>query len=201
MAKLMLQAKAPDEERPATRLGGRPLAPQGTLWPSCRACNGAMQFLAMIRLIEVGERGVPGGLLLLFQCRNHPGECEEWSATSGGNAALRVPERGAMLLEPLVPSRKTLLDDIDGVKLEPFQGPYAKQRERGGATVLGQLGGEPLWLQEDETPTCEGCGEKLRFVVQLEDVGGGGMSFGDGGCGYAFVCRDCPTSAAFVWQE
>lgn len=200
MARLMLQATAPDEERPATRIGGRPLAPVGTLWPTCGRCDGAMQFIAQVRLIEVEEKGVPPGLLLLFHCQNRPGgECEEWDPDGGGNAAIRVPERGAVLLEPLVASRKTLLDDMDGVKLTNLTGSYAQQAEK--EDVLGLLGGEPVWLQGDETPTCSKCEQPMRLAVQLEDRGGGGINFGDGGRGYGFVCSKCPEMAKFVWQS
>lgn len=200
MPRLMLQATAPDEERPATRIGGRPLAPIGTLWPMCGRCDGAMQFIAQVRLIEVNEKGVPPGLLLLFHCQNRPSECDEWDAESGGNAAVRVPERGAVLLEPLVTSRKTLLDDMDGVKLGNLTGSYAQQVEKDDA-VLGLLGGEPVWLQGDETPACSKCEQPMRLAVQLEDRGGGGINFGDGGRGYGFVCSKCPEAAKFVWQS
>lgn len=200
MPRLMLQATAPDEERPATRIGGRPLAPVGTPWPMCGRCAGPMQFLAQVRLIEVGEQGVPPGLLLLFHCQNHPGECEEWDANGGGNAALRVAERGAVLLEPLVTSRKTLLDDTDGVKLVGLSGAYEQQVDEDEG-VLGLLGGPAAWLQGDETPTCSRCQQPMRLAVQLEERGGGGINFGDGGRGFGFVCSRCPEAAKFVWQQ
>jgi uncharacterized protein YwqG len=199
MARLMLQAPAPDEERVATRIGGRPLAPQGTLWPMCSACDGPMQFLAQVRLVEVAEKGVPPGLLLLFQCQNKPGQCDEWDAMSGGNAALRVTERGAILMDPPVTSRKTLLDDMDGVKLAPLNGKYEEQVAKNQA-ILGVLGGAPLWIQSDETPSCPKCKKAMRFAVQLEERGGGGINFGDAGNGYGFVCSDCPLEAKFLWQ-
>lgn len=194
-------AKAPDEERPATRIGGRPLAPQGTLWPHCKACKGPMQFVAQVRLIESGEKDIPPGLLLLFHCQNKPGQCDSWSPTSGANAALRVVERGAIILEPPVTSRKTLLDDMDGAKLEPLTGPYDAAKKKASGVVLGQLGGAPVWVQDDETPSCDHCKQRMRFAVQLEEDGGGGIDFGDGGSGYGFVCSRCPEHAKFVWQS
>lgn len=200
MPRLMLQTSAPDEERPATRIGGRPLAPVGTMWPSCRTCDGAMQFVAQVRLTDVGERGVPPGLLLLFHCRNDPDGCQAWDAEAGGNLALRVVERGAVLLEPLVPSRKTLLDDMDGVRLVPLDGPYAAQRDR-DEQVLGVLGGAPTWVAADATPACGRCRQPMRFVVQLEARGGGGIDFGAEGSGYGFVCGRCPDEARFLWQD
>jgi uncharacterized protein YwqG len=199
MPRLMLQISAPDEERPATRIGGRPLAPVGTQWPTCESCKGPMQFLAQVRLVDVGEPGVPPGLLLLFHCRNKPGQCNEWDPTSGGNVAMRVVERGAVLLDPPVTSRKTLLDDMDGVKFAPLSSDYATIRDR-DESVLGYLGGAPVWTQGDETPACGKCKKSMRFVVQLEERGGGGIVFGDGGAGYGFVCSKCPEEARFLWQ-
>jgi hypothetical protein len=40
----------------------------------------------------------------------------------------------------------------------------------------------------------------MRFVVQLEPKGGGGINFGDAGLGYAFACDTCAAEARFLWQ-
>src|SRR4051794_22092768 len=33
-----------------------------------------------------------------------------------------------------------------------------------------KLGGKPDWIQSDETPECESCGEPMDFVAQIDSV-------------------------------
>ena len=53
-----------------------------------------------------------------------------------------------------------------------------------------KLGGDPDWIQYDETPDCPECGEPMEFYGQLDHLGaiealnGGGMI-------YVFLCREC----------
>lgn len=168
-------------ERPApnsggSRIGGVPLAPADTPWPKCLECGGPMQFLAQISLSDIPGSKVPDeGRLLLFQCQNNPGMCEEWDPDLGGNRALVVDEEAAIPLEP--PTGETTL----GVVL-PVEGAC-------------RFGGEPDWIQADATPQC--CGRPMVFVAQLDNMGE--MNFGDAGDGYAFYCAECG-AAKFLWQ-
>jgi hypothetical protein len=50
-----------------------------------------------------------------------------------------------------------------------------------------QLGGEPTWLQGDETPTCRDCGERMTFYGQLDSIGDD-VVIADVGLVYVFVC-------------
>jgi len=50
-----------------------------------------------------------------------------------------------------------------------------------------QLGGEPTWLQGDETPTCCHCGERMTFYGQLDSIGDD-LIIADVGLVYVFVC-------------
>ena len=164
-----------------SRIGGLPDAPAGFQWPVCKECGGAMQFLAQLALPDCGipSLAARNQLLLLFQCQNKPGMCDDWVPASGGNAACLVSLTGATTLPAVAP--------VVAVSAKPSRG------------VLGQVGGEPEWIQGDETPECA-CGARMRFVVQLSPEGGGGINFGDAGEGYAFVCEHCPEEASFLWQ-
>ena len=166
-----------------------------------------MQFLAQLPLALCGVEGLVtrDQHILLFQCQNQPGMCDEWDADSGGNAAVLVSASGLRLLE--VPSGLTLLDAESSVSFREYddsleeESPddeYCRALEIDPA-VLGKVGGRPLWIQGDETPSCD-CGERMIFVAQLECHGGGGINFGDAGAGYAFVCPRCTHSAKFLWQ-
>jgi hypothetical protein len=106
-----------------------------------------------------------------------------------------------VLLDPPRPE-KTLLPQIDGIRFQPFEESseaYQKALDESSEPIIGQYSSQPDWLQGDETPQCE-CGRPMLFVLQLEENAGGGINFGDSGCGYAFVCPPCKTRAKFLWQ-
>jgi hypothetical protein len=150
-----------------------------------------MQFLVQLALPDCGVPALASReqLLLVFQCANDPGMCDEWDPDSGGNAARLVPAAAAATFQPPT-SGETLLAAVDPVEA------VVRDPERG---ALGRVGGEPEWIQGDETPTCA-CGSRMRFALQLSAEGGGGINFGDAGEGFAFVCDACPTETRFLWQ-
>ena len=180
-----------EESRSRSRIGGAPDAPADFRWPVCKQCGGAMQFLAQLALpdCEIPELAGREQSLLLFQCQNDPGMCDEWDPQSGGNAARLVPLAEATRVKAPASGETRLMavDPVGVVVTEPEAAP------------LGRVGGEPEWIQADETPTCV-CGTRMRFVVQLSPEGGGGINFGDAGEGYGFVCDSCPAEARFLWQ-
>ncbi len=60
-----------------------------------------------------------------------------------------------------------------------------------------QLGGEPDWQQEDETPDCEMCEKPMTFYGQFDSIN---HDFNIGDCGliYVFYCFDCIEVQAIV---
>jgi hypothetical protein len=185
-----------------TSFGGRPVHEEGHNfdWPICKSCNLPMQFLGKIE--------TDLGLEQIFMCQNNPGCCDEWEANSGGNSVLisnvknpvfvvspsegeviRACEHGAKVVE------------IEAENYDDARVQWTEQTGNGMRQVLGQLFGEPLWLQNDETPECSVCGKAMRFVAQLEQGPDGKteMNFGGGGCAYLFDCR-CKNTAKFLWQ-
>ncbi len=206
MPHLFLAAPPPVETALTSRIGGRPLAPRGSSWPTCATCKGAMQFLGQFRIKDFAP-DLPDRLLSVFMCQNDPGMCDDYSPISGGNIARVHAVQG---LEPMTPPRgETMLSAIDGLRLQPYEAreedenaatdAYESARQAAGDDVLGRTGRAPVWVQSDETPTCR-CGQAMRFVLQLEDTGGGGINFGDLGCGYVFLCMGCGDQAQFLWQ-
>lgn len=90
------------------------------------------------------------------------------------------------------------LPAVSGFKLSPFEGDYRQMRLAQKDPVIGQFFGTPEWVQSEEVPQCT-CGEEMHFVAQFEQHGGGGINFGDSGCGYLFLCVTC-TKARFIMQ-
>jgi hypothetical protein len=165
-----------------------------------------MQFLAQIALADVDAGSA--GLLSIFMCQNDPGLCDEWDASAGGNRAFAFGAEAVHF--PIPPGDGiAVLDEISAVRFEEvavedyLAAPedWHQQTGRPRREVLGQVGGQAAWLQNDETPVCGGCGRPMVFVVQLEEGHDHRTSanFGGGGCGYGFRCGPCAT-AAFLWQ-
>jgi hypothetical protein len=171
-------------DAPVPRTGGVPLVPEGFRWPSCRECDGAMQFLAHLPLA--------GAAVSVFFCQTDPGMCDDWSPTGGAN-------RAYLFSGPLTPAAvpaegETLLGAVTALRPHPEDTP-TKQ------AVLGRLGGEPDWIQDDETPDCPGCATRMTFTAELEEGRDFATSanFGGGGRSYLFTCPPC-AEAAFLWQ-
>ena len=62
------------------------------------------------------------------------------------------------------------------------------------------LGGQPIWVQYEETPACPSCKERMDFVVQIP--GGEGFPFVvEGGTLYAFWCKHCYVTASLHQQS
>ncbi|MEV6740760.1 hypothetical protein AB0N14_28955 [Streptomyces sp. NPDC051104] len=172
-------------DAPEPRTGGVPLVPGGFLWPMCRECGGAMQFLAHLPL-QVG-------VVAVFFCQNDPGMCDDWDATAGGNHAFLF---SGNLSPAAVPAEgETLLGAITALRLHPADVPTEER-------VLGRVGGEPGWLQGDETPDCPSCTTPMAFTAELQEGYdfAASANFGGGGRGYIFTCQPCD-EAAFLWQR
>jgi uncharacterized protein YwqG len=71
--------------------------------------------------------------------------------------------------------------------------------------IRTKLGGEPAWIQGDDTPQCSGCGQPMTFVAQIDSVEHDSRlnplrrdcmedkdyMFGDVGMIYVFFCYQC----------
>ncbi|WP_185842197.1 hypothetical protein [Streptomyces sp. WAC 06725] len=173
-------------DEPVLRTGGVPLVPEGFVWPMCRECEGAMQFLAHLP--------VEDGAIAVFQCQNDPGMCGDWDATGGANRAFQFT--GRRLTAAKVPSEgETLLGAVTALRAHPEDTTPTDE------PALGRLGGEPDWIQHDETPDCPSCSARMTFTAELEEGYDHrtAANFGGMGRGYVFRCRGCG-EAAFLWQ-
>jgi hypothetical protein len=62
-----------------------------------------------------------------------------------------------------------------------------------------QVGGEPMWIQYDETPTCDDCGDLMTFIGAFPTTSFR-MSIGDMGRIYVFYCFKCQPNTKTVMQ-
>jgi hypothetical protein len=210
MINLLINAAPPAASEIATRFGGHPLVPSTIpfAWPTCRTCQGFMQFLA--QLLVPGEAGVPDRLLLLFMCQNDPGACNEWEPDGGANLVqVHTLPQSFSAMSPPPDSGPTLRASVNGAIVDTTSAAdYDSARDRwpsehgkGPREVLGQLAGAPSWLQGDETPVCAACQDRMRFVAQLEEGPDHktAMNFG-GGCAYVFDCSCSAATGKLLWQ-
>jgi hypothetical protein len=182
---LMMPAGPADADSTAMRTGGRPLLPADAEWPMCRECEGAQQFVAHLPLPD-------GPALEVFMCANDPGMCDAHAAGSGANAVMVAKGEVTSLAAP--EEGETALADVTAITLVAAEGDYEDLVL--GEDVLGQLGGEPAWIQDPETPDCPECGDAMAFAAQLEEHSS--INFG-AGTGYVFACRLCERGE-FVFQ-
>ncbi|GGV49593.1 hypothetical protein [Streptomyces spectabilis] len=213
MTTLLIHAGEAGAEAPGPRTGGVPLVPPGFAWPTCRDCGGALLFLLHLPLgagTDGAEDG-PGGrgdVVSVFLCQNDPGMCDDWDATGGANRAYLFAAEG--LAPAAVPERgETRLGAVSALRTEEVAAagfPEALDAwaadDAASLLVQGQLGGEPAWIQGDETPHCPGCAARMAFTAQVEEGYDFATSanFGGGGIGYVFHCVGC-RDAAFLWQR
>lgn len=209
MTDLMVYGGASEPDAAATRTGGVPLVPAGFRWPRCRECRGNLQFIAQVVGSELARVSGDAGdaVVAVFVCQNDPDMCDDWDATGGANQALVLPGNG-LVPAPEPAEGETSLGEVSAITIvtstddyEEARGRWSAETGRSGAEVLGQLGGTPAWLQEDETPACPGCARPMAFTAQFEEGHEfrTAINFG-GGVGYLFACWDC-RRAAFLWQR
>ncbi|WP_406178363.1 hypothetical protein [Streptomyces sp. NBC_00996] len=143
-----------------------------------------MQFLAHLPL-DIG-------VFAVFVCQNDPGLCDDRDATAGANRAFLLNDD---LSPAAVPAEGTTrLGAVAALRVHPAGTPTE-------APVLGRLGGEPDWIQDDETPDCPSCADRMAFTAELEEgyEFATKANFGGGGRGCIFSCQPCG-EAAFLWQ-
>lgn len=173
----------------ASRFGGLPAVPDGFQWPLCAEHGEPMQFTAQL---ADGD-----DLILVFFCQANPGMCDSWDPDSGCNAGIVVPSTGLHLAEAPESESGTAVFDEGAWLLQVQPGDHtdwpaaADEGRSAGHVVAGQLGGEPLWIQGDETPDAH------RFVAMLME-----MPFGfNFGGGWAYVFADDAGHAKVLWQQ
>ncbi|MFD9479614.1 MULTISPECIES: hypothetical protein [Streptomyces] len=196
MTTLLLDGGPVAPDALVSRTGGVPTAPAGTVWPVCRVCAGPLQFLGQIVLGDGAPAGP--GVLILFMCAHRPGRCEQWSPTAGGNLALLLPA-GELVSVPAPDADADVLG-LGAVRAAVPVPAAPDGTAPDGRAVLGSLGGEPDWLQDDETPDCPGCARPMTFVAGLREgpEPTTAMNFGSGRA-YAHACAPCGR-AALLWQ-
>lgn len=64
-------------------------------------------------------------------------------------------------------------------------------------TQFSQLGGHPTWVQSATYPKCLECSQTMKFLAQVDHQD---IEKPAAGTYFAFVCRECVTTAT-VYQQ
>src|SRR5437762_3174494 len=93
---------------------------------------------------------------------------------------------------PNTPDRWPFPDKFPETLLVPcaktFRAKLSVMLHQARAHPVHKIGGEPDWIQEDETPEC--CGQPTIFYGQLGSLGGK-YDLIDNGLIFVFICRKC----------
>ncbi len=198
MIKLIINNTEKKELINETSFGGLPVKELNNdfEWPKCKTCNSEMQYQGKIK--------TDIGLELIFMCQNDPGMCDDWDANEGGNKAIIMRDEKLEFFKPK--SKENTLREIEYsveiVEVQAESYDEAIENWKGDTRdVLGSVFGKPDWIQNDETPNCDCCNNKMRFIAQLEEGPDHktAMNFGGAGVGYLFDCSKGKT-AKFLWQ-
>jgi hypothetical protein len=170
-----------------TSFGGFPVKDRDMIfeWPKCD-CGAELQYQGKIK--------TDLGFEMIFMQN-----CDDWGSNKvvivdSENLEFVHPEEKQMALRKTQYGAKIVTLDADNYNMARECYPIRRR------DILGQISGSPAWLQDEETPKCDCCGENMRFVAQLEEGPDyeTAMNFG-GGCGYLFDCVVGKT-AKFITQ-
>lgn len=64
-----------------------------------------------------------------------------------------------------------------------------------------KLGGWPLWIQNEEYPTCPQCSSEMTYLLQIDSEDQVRYVFGDYGCGRLFQCPKHADILTFAWDS
>jgi hypothetical protein len=192
MPVLLLQAPAPDETLPLTRIGGRPLAPPGFAWPACGECAAPLSFLAQARLRDASP-SFADRLLLFFKC--------DGTLCAGGAPGSNANHTPCFALDGLAPLDPPDAPEgvspavrlLEGLRQVPYESTYEEARVlvTDPDFVYGHLG-DPAESVSEFVPTCAKCDVPMQFVLQLEQGWDEetAMNF-NGVTAFSYICPQC----------
>jgi hypothetical protein len=173
--------------------GQTPLLPRhdSDLAPACPECGRRLWNLASLRPPHGPEDGPPEGVPLYH--------CMTMDSPRTPPLFVRLLERPEVLtpkpVEDVSDDYEAWTPSADALNLSIDWTPAAKGQDP--EPWVAQLGGEPRWIQGDETPVCPVCDTRMDFVAALpakDDVLP--LYLGSGrAVVYGFWCGPCRVSA------
>lgn len=206
-----------DQAIPAScepKFGGMPYAESGDTWPRCPSCEATLPFVAQFR--------ADGALFTFFYCFDcfpwglTDETTGEWIVRRYPNPDMtRLVEISPGddhddLVSACAVDQETVrvLPDWEGIdsanaSVSPLcnqinsDGPWeAYEAGLSRAEALDDyatlVGGYPRFVQNEATPTCTECGERMQFLAQIDSEDEADLMWGDVGLVYLFECPGHP---------
>jgi len=154
---------------------------------ACPHCGTATNLMARIDLSDPALPKTPFGRLPVFWCLS----CLEWGPAFfdiSSEAVRPLPPKGGKIKRGKIDSEE---DDLEEERIQLV--PVAQGKKAGGRS---KLGGQPAWIQSEDTPDCPKCAKQMAFALQL--ASDSQISYCDMGMLYAFVCPGCRVTASLI---
>lgn len=204
-------ARSPIKDR-ITKFGGQPVWITEPMWPVSRSTGLLMRFICQVSLPPELRHGSQE-MAYIFMTDIDVFVEGTWLAVGGENAVIlqpgpfegiveTTPAKKGPTLQVRQPPRRGILAAILGNKKPRFVDAELSvtQIEVNGQdksnSCHSRLGGRPVWLQNDDTPT-DGSWDLIIQIDSCEKAFD--VNFGDAGIGYAFIRRD-GGAGRFLWQ-
>lgn len=203
----------------ASQIGGvAHLAPTAK-WPKCKSCKKPMQLLLQLRHEDAPADGIivpKGKVAQIFHCGRS--RCDEGytSKPDGDGKLVRLIDEKGTKAAADAPDHLTIAKRIVGFESATELPGWQDLRDNATTKLNAKemsavqkseqrpygrtkLGGWADWIQGSESPSCDKCDQKMRFVLQLQ--GGEIVDFGDSGLAYVHQCTTHPDQFAFGWSS
>ncbi len=206
-----------------SKFSGVALLSANETWPCCANCGKEMQLFLQLNtddLPSVAQKVFETGILQVFYCTNFEQECEiECEAYSpfAKSTLLRIVDPKDIVPQPLLNSpvidafvEKVIVawqatEDYPNYEELAEQGIILTEEEEDMLyehdypKVGDKLLGWPAWVQGAEYPVCPDCGERMRYLFQIDSEDNLNYMFGDMGCAHITQCEKHPKNLAIAW--
>ena len=137
----------------------------------CKKCNKQLSFIALFNLLDkrFNIKGIELDSITILYCFR----CLEPQSYNIDSLKLPVVSTDSFTENDFKLKRESNSEIIENAFLK--------------------IGGQPIWIQDDEHPTCPKCGKTMKFVVEIqtnEELSNNidTLAFGDDGKLYVFSC-------------
>lgn len=207
-----------------SKFSGVPLLGANETWPCCANCGKEMQLFLQLNADDLPtevQKVFGTGILQVFYCTNPEQECEiecEAYAPFAKSTLLRIIDATTLVAaQPLLnspvsdafaekvivawqvmadyPNYEELAEQDITLNDDDEDMLYEHDYPKIGDKLLGW----PAWVQGIEYPVCPDCGEKMRYLFQIDSEDNLNYMFGDMGCAHITQCVKHPKNLTITW--
>jgi uncharacterized protein YwqG len=207
-----------------SKFSGIPLLDNNESWPKCANCHQEMQLFVQLNADELPaaakQQAFGNGILQVFYCTNDEQQCEaecEAYFPFAKSTLLRIINPANMVANTLNVSpvinafeEKVIVawkasddypncDELDELGIELNDAEIDLLYERDYPKAGDKLLGWPAWVQGIEYPDCPDCGDRMKFIFQIDSEDNLDYMFGDVGCAHITQCEKHPDRLAIAW--